>query len=122
MMESEAQEENPYEESDPVELNSLEFFIKAISYFEGEANGQLSSSEQSPVSLVRSETQRFDINAIKTVLLEEHKQCGSSQLLNDPISTHEESSYSLFGKEGRTLDCKPELLCNESKQYCRNQL
>ena len=98
MIESEAQEENQDEESDLVELNSLEFFIKAISYFEGEANGQLSSSEQSPVSLVRSETQRFDINAIKTALLAEHKQCGSSQLLNDPISTREESSYSLLGE------------------------
>ena len=34
MIESKALEENPDEESDPVELNSLEFFIKAISYFE----------------------------------------------------------------------------------------
>ena len=99
MIESEAQEENPDEESDPVELSSLEFFIKALSYFEGDANGQLSSSEQSPASLVRSETQRLNINAIKTALLAEHKQCGSSQLLDDPISTREESSYSLLGEK-----------------------
>ena len=102
---SEAQEENPDEESDPVELNSLEFFIKAISYFEGEADGQLSSSEQSPASLVRSETQQFKIDAIETALITEHKQCGSSQLLNDPISTREESAYSLLGekKAGRSI-------------------
>ena len=99
MIESEAQEKNPEEESDPVELNSLEFFIKAISYFEGETNGQLSSSEQSPKSLVRSETQQFNNNAIKTALLAEHKQCGSRQLLNDPISSREESSHSLLGKK-----------------------
>ena len=122
MIESEAQEENPDEEPDHVELNALEFFIKAVLYFEGEADGQLCFSEQSPASLVRSETQRFNINAIKTALITENRQCGSSQLLNDPISTREESSYSLLGKEGRTLDFKPELLCNESKQYCRNQL
>ena len=60
MIESEAQEENPDEESDPVELNSLEFFIKAMSYFEGENNGELSSVEQSPVSLVRIEIQQFN--------------------------------------------------------------
>ena len=97
MIGSEAQEENPDE--DPVELNSLEFFIKALSYFEGEANGQLSSSEQSPASLVRSETQRCNINAIKTALLAERKQCGSSQILNDPINTREESSHSLLGEK-----------------------
>ena len=62
MMESEAQEENLDVESDPVELNSLEFFIKAMSYFEGENNGELSSVEQSPVSLVRSETQQLKQN------------------------------------------------------------
>ena len=30
------------EEPEPVELNSFEFFIQALSYFEGEANGKLS--------------------------------------------------------------------------------
>ena len=96
MIESEAQEENQEEESDPVELNSLEFFIKALSYFEG-ANGHLSSSEQSPKPLVIGETQQFNINAINTALLTEYKQGGSSQLLNDPISTREESLHSLLG-------------------------
>ena len=95
MIESEAQEGDLEETPDLVELNSLEFFIKALLYFEEEANGQLSSPEPSPASLVRSETQRFDINAIKTALLEECKQCGPSKLLNDPISTGEESSDSL---------------------------
>ena len=60
-------------------------------------------------------------NAIKTALLAEHKQCGSSQLLNDPIRTCEESSYSLLRKGGRTLDFKPERLRDGSKQYCGHQ-
>ena len=60
MIESEAQEENPDEESDPVELNSLEFFIKALSYFVVEANGQLSSSEQNSTKLPWSEAKLND--------------------------------------------------------------
>ena len=98
MINLEAQEGDLEETPDLVKLNSLEFFIKALLYFEEEANGQLSSPEPSPASLVRSETQRFDINAIKTALLEECKQCGPSKLLNDPISTREESSDSLSGE------------------------
>ena len=98
MVKFEAQEGNLEEIPDPVELNSLEFFIKALSYFEKKANGKLSSSEPSPASLVRSETQRFDINAIKTALLDECKQCGSSQLLNDPTSTRDGSNDSLLGE------------------------
>ena len=43
MIEFEVQEGDFEEILDLVELNSLEFFIKAISYFEEEANGQLSS-------------------------------------------------------------------------------
>ena len=38
IIEFESQKQNPDWESDPVELNSLEFFIKALSYFEEEAN------------------------------------------------------------------------------------
>ena len=38
----------------PPELNALEFFVQALSYFEGEASGKLSSDEQSPTSLVAS--------------------------------------------------------------------
>ena len=57
MIKFEAQEGDPEETPDLVELNSLEFFIKALLYFEEEANGQLSSSEPSPESLVRSEIQ-----------------------------------------------------------------
>ena len=100
------QEGDLEETPDLVELNSLEFFIKALSYFEEEANGQLSSSEPSPASLVRSETQQFNINAIKTALLNECKQCGPSQLLNDPTSTREESSDSLSGerKDKHSMD------------------
>ena len=46
-----AKEEN---EQVPSELNSFEFFVQAISYFEGEARGKLSFDEQSPASLVAS--------------------------------------------------------------------
>ena len=66
--------------------------------YDQQSIGQLSSSEPSPASLDRSETQRFDINAIKTTFLEKCKQFGSSQLLNDPISTREESSNSFLGE------------------------
>ena len=121
MIEFEAQEGNLEETPDLVELNSIEFFIKALLYFEEEANGQLSSSEPSPASLVRSETQRFDINAIKTALLEECKQCGPSKLLNDLKSTREEFGYFVRGNEGRTLDYGSDLLHTRSEQYCRYQ-
>ena len=47
---------------------------------------------------MRSESQQFDISATKTALLEECKQFGSSQLLNDPMITREESLDSLLGE------------------------
>ena len=50
----------------PPELNSLEFFVQALSYFEGEACGKLSSDEQSPASLDVSSNSTIEINAIKT--------------------------------------------------------
>ena len=55
----------------PPELNSFEFFSQALSYFEGEANGKLSSEEQSPTSLVESSNSIFEINAIKTIILQD---------------------------------------------------
>ena len=112
MVKFEAQEGNLEEIPDPVELNSLEFFIKALSYFEKKANGKLSSSEPSPASLVRSETQRFDINAIKTALLDECKQFGTSHLLNDPISTPEESSNCLPGETNDDCSITNLAFCN----------
>ena len=36
------------EEPEPVELNLFEFFVQALSYFEGEKPGKLSSTEQEP--------------------------------------------------------------------------
>ena len=98
IVESEAQEGDLEEIPDLVELNSLDFFIKALLYFEEDAHGQLSSSEPSPASLVRSETQQFNINAIKTALIDNCKQFGSSQLLTDPISTRDGSKDSLLGE------------------------
>ena len=96
IIEFEAQEDDLEETPDLVELNSLEFFIKALLYFEEEANGQLCLSELSPASLVRSETQQFDIN---------QKKFGLSQLLNDPISTRDGSNDSLLGelKDDRSI-------------------
>ena len=58
-------------EPEPVELNSFEFFVQALSHFEGEARGQLSSGEQSPATPVESLSQRMEINAIKTAILQE---------------------------------------------------
>ena len=61
-------------EPDPVVLNSVEFFIQALSYFEGEASGQLSSREQSPASSVASSKPSIEINAInefKTALIQD---------------------------------------------------
>ena len=55
----------------PPELNSFELFAQALSYFEGEANGKLSSEEQSPTSLVESSNSTIEINAIKTIILQD---------------------------------------------------
>ena len=95
MIESEAQEENLEEESDPVELNLLEFFLKALSYFEEETNGP--QQEAKPNNSTST--------AIKTALLADYKQFGSSRLLNDPISTRKESLHSLLGQKevGRSI-------------------
>ena len=58
-------------EPKPVELNSFEFFVQALSYFENEARGQLSSSEQITATPVESLNPRIEINAIKTAILQE---------------------------------------------------
>ena len=65
--------ENKREENGqvPPELNSFDFFAQALLYFEGEANGQLSSEEQSPASLGKSSSSIFEINAIKTIILQD---------------------------------------------------
>ena len=47
------------EEPQPIELNLFEFFIQALSYFEDEANGKLSSNEQSPATPVKSSSSRI---------------------------------------------------------------
>ena len=49
-------------EPDPVELNSVEFFVQALSYFEGEANGHLSSGEKSPASPAANLTSEFQVS------------------------------------------------------------
>ena len=66
--------ENEREENGqvPPELNSFEFFAQVLLYFEGEANGQLSSEEQSPASLGKSSNSILKINAIKTIILQDN--------------------------------------------------
>ena len=70
----------------PPELNSLEFFVQALSYFEGEASGKLSSDEQSPASLDTSSNSIIEINAIKTILIQENWE---SQPQGETTSTPE---------------------------------
>ena len=76
----EAREKSP-EGPGPVELNSFEFFIQALSYFEGEVNGTLGSSKPSPESPVKSADSRFEINSVKSEILSESRQYGWNQLL-----------------------------------------
>ena len=85
-------------EQDPLELNSFEFFAQALSYFEREARGQLSSGEQSPASPVASLNSRIEINAIKTIILQENfenKQREDSTITPERSSdpSLEETSY-----------------------------
>ena len=86
-METVKEEEIP----EPLELNSFEFFVQALSYFEGEANGKLSLSEQSPATPVGSSSSRFEINAIETAILQEIND-DESKFLDESTSTPETSS------------------------------
>ena len=81
-------------EPEPVELNSIEFFVQALSYFEGEARGQLSSSEQSPATPVESLSPRIEINAIKTAILQESHSNWSKLLDESPSSLNRRSGSS----------------------------
>ena len=83
------------EKPEPFELNSLEFFVLALSYFEGEACGQLSSDEQSPASTVESLISRFEINALKHIILKEHHN-DVSKLLDESTSTPDRPSGPLL--------------------------
>ena len=69
----EASEDKDEEEQEPLELNSFEFFAQALLYFEGEAKGKLSSSEQSPASPVENRNKRIEINTIKTIIIKEYQ-------------------------------------------------
>ena len=86
-METVEEEEIP----EPLDLNSFEFFVQALSYFEGKANGKLSSSEQSPATPVGSSSSRLEINAIKTAILQDTID-DKSKLLDETTSTLETSS------------------------------
>ena len=91
-METVGEEKKP----EPVELNSFEFFVQALPYFEGEARGQLSSSEQSPATPVESLSPRID-NAIKTAILQE-SHSNWSKLLDESLSTLNGPSGLLIGE------------------------
>ena len=77
------------DERNPIELNSLEFFAHALSYFEGEARGQLSSEKQSPASPVESLSSIQEMNGIKTMILQEDFE---KKKREDATSTPERSS------------------------------
>ena len=53
-------------DSDPIELNSLDFFISALSFFEGEAKGKLGPNRQSPASPARSENSNANTETRET--------------------------------------------------------
>ena len=92
-METAVEEEEP----EPVELNSFEFFVQALSFFEGEAQGKLSSTEQSPANPVGSSNSRIEINSIKTAIMQENNQRWS-QLLDKSTSTREGSPDPSLGE------------------------
>ena len=77
-------------EQDPPELKSFEFFVQALSYFEGEARGELSSDEQSPASPVESSKSRIEINAIKTILLQKNWE-SKEELTSTPERSYDHS-------------------------------
>ena len=64
-------------DSDPIELNSLDFFISALSFFEGEAKGKLGPNRQSPASPARSENSNANAETRETI--NQSEQLGSSQ-------------------------------------------
>ena len=82
--------EESIEEPEPFELNSFEFFVQALSFFEGEAKGTLGTNKPSPASPVKSENSRLEINSIKSEILRESRQSGWDELL-EPTCTQKES-------------------------------
>ena len=86
------------EEPEPVELNSFEFFVQALSYYEGEAKGKLSSYEQSPSTPDQGFNSTIEINAIKTAIMRESGHFDVRKLLEESTSTREQSSDSLLGE------------------------
>ena len=64
-------------EVEPFELNALDFFVNAYSYFEEEVEGKLSPSRQSPASFFRSESFTQKILSIRSVLVEEEEESTS---------------------------------------------
>ena len=86
------------EEPEPVELNSFEFFVQALSLFEVEAEWKLSTNEQSPATPVRSSSSRIKINVIKTAIIQDEYSCDLSNLLDESTSTREGSADLSLGE------------------------
>ena len=76
-------------------MNSVEFFIQALTHFEGEASGQLSLGKQSPASPVASSNPILEINAIKTALIQ-NSDCIWRKLSDESTSTPDRPSGPLL--------------------------
>ena len=94
--------EESIEEPDPFKLNSFEFFIQELSFFEGEAKGTVGSSEPDPASPVKSADSRFEINPNKSEILGKSRQYGWNQLL-ESMSSREESPDSSLEESWITI-------------------
>ena len=70
-------------------------FAQALSYFEGEALGQLSLDGKNPASPVESLNSKIEINSIKTMILQDYHHT-NSKLLDESMSTPERSSEPLL--------------------------
>ena len=84
-------------EPEPVEQNSFEFSVQALSILEGEAFGQLSPEGQSPAPLGTSSDPIIEINAEKTALIQE-SHYNWSKLPDESPSTLNGPSGLLIGE------------------------
>ena len=67
-------------EPDPIELNSLDFLVSAMSFFDGEAKGKLSPSGQSPAIPLRNLDSTFNAE-LRETMRRGGQQCDSRKFL-----------------------------------------
>ena len=65
-------------DSDPIELNSLDFLVSAMSFFDGEAKGKLSPIGQSPAIPIRSLVSTINAE-LREAICQGGEQCDSSK-------------------------------------------